>query len=124
LVNSINSIEVFNNRILHHGLRQGETRPATPTSHRREGDGRSATELHRSTKSRGGERRPQKSLRPCHRLLSAAGRQPTTTYAIYTPRSVESPTSRRRSGRRRRGFDRIDGGEVVGAGGQTNRLSL
>jgi hypothetical protein len=42
-----------------------------------------------------------------HRLLRAAGSPPTRTYAIYTPGSGDTPTSRRRSGRRRRRIDRI-----------------
>jgi hypothetical protein len=48
-----------------------------------------------------GERHLQKPLRKrCHHH-DAAGRSPTSPYTKYTPRVWGSPSSRRRSGRRR-----------------------
>jgi hypothetical protein len=43
------------------------------------------------------------------RLQDATGQHQTYPYTMYRPRSVDSPTSRRRSGRRRRRNPRIDG---------------
>ena len=91
------------NWIRRHQIQRGKTR--TRRSRRTASAGKEM--LRRGTPgsftAEGDEHHLQTQHRPRHHLHDDAGWVPTTTYAIYTPGSGDSPPSRRRSGRWRAG---------------------
>ena len=93
-----------------HGIWGGKSDKVAPQGCECEGGSRSTTELHRSTADEGEDCHQQT---PTDNISASktppAGTKPTPTLYTSLDRSVDSPTSRHRSGRQKWRNPRIDG---------------